>query len=661
MNAFPHLFAPLEVGRMRLRNRLVMTAHGTKLSGARYHRYIEERARGGVGLIGVFAGFGVYVYPTAAGRVVPYQAGDFDAVLPDPASAGGAAYYDKLVEPLLKPVAEVAHRHGAMCVGQLYHSGAVRHADNLLPTVAPSEVPDPYSHNVPHVLEEDEIADLVVVYARAAGRVERAGLDGVELHAAHGYLINQFLSPLTNRRTDRWGGSFDNRLRFLREVVAAIRREASPDFPIGLRLSAGDFAAGGLTTDDVCQVAASVSSLFAYISLSGGSYAGLTNDRTLSYVAPWYVEDGPVVDVAARVKRATNVPVMVAGRIGDPHLAERIVAEGSADLVGMVRAFIADAEFANKAQADAPQNIRRCIGNNECHVPGRPVLCAINPAAGREASLETVPAEVARRVLVVGGGPAGLETARVAALRGHQVMLAERRPALGGQLADLARDPNRADLAAYVAFQQRQLDALGVATHLGLEMTVPLVDQFAPDVVVVATGSTAYRPQVPGIDAAHVSTALEVLRGEASLGQRVLVVGGLDDHLGPPTIAEFLSDQGKQVVLICEPVSLGQGIEPSTLTILTRRLLEKDVRVEPHTTLRAVAADGVVVADTLTARQRTLVEIESVVLACGGRAEAGLARALRGRGTPIHVVGDCRAPQRLVNAVLDAARTASVI
>lgn len=661
MTMFPHLFSPLNIGGLKLPNRLVLTAHGTRLSGQRYLRYLEERARGGVGLIGVFAGMGLYVYPTAAGRVVPYQPGDPDGVLPNPVTSEGLAYYDQSVIPTLQQVAEVVHRYGSLCFGQLYHSGAVRHLDNLMAAVAPSEIPDPYTRNVPHVLEEQEIADLVLAYAHAARRVRQAGLDAVELHAAHGYLINQFLSPLTNRRTDRWGGAFDNRIRFLREIITAVRAEAGSDFPIGVRLTAGDFGEGGMSTEDICDIAEAVATDIAYISVSGGSYAGLTNSKALAYVAPWYVEPGPVVPVAAQLKRHVSTPILVTGRIADPQFAERIIAEGSADLVGMVRALIADPELPNKARSAEPHRIRPCIGNNECHVPGRSVLCAINPAAGREASLDLVPTDDPRHILVVGGGPSGLEMACIAAQRGHSVTLVEKRDRVGGQLADLARDPNRVNLLEYIRFQQRQIEDLPVDLMLNTEVTPEVVERIAPDVVIVATGALPYRPPVPGINAAHVFTSLEVLRGEASPGPRTLVVGGLDDHLGPPTVAEFLADRGSHVMLICESLALGPGIEPSTLTMLTKRLVEKDVEIIPRTALHSIDVKSVVVTDTLTRRTRALTSIDSVVLACGSRADTRLASVLSHGARPVYLVGDCRAPQRLVNAVLDAARLASVI
>lgn len=662
MSMFPHLFSPIEVGGLQLPNRLVLNAHGTKLSGARYLRYLEERARGGVGLIGVFAGLGLYVYPTAHGRLVPYQPGDTDGVLPNPATSEGIAYYDQTVIPGLRQVSETIHRHGALCFGQLYHSGAVRHADNLMAAVAPSEIPDPYTRNVPHVLEDREIADIVLAYAHAARRIREAGMDAVELHAAHGYLINQFLSPLTNRRADRWGGSFENRARFLREIISTVRAQAGADFPIGVRLTAGDLGRdGGLSTDDVCAIAEAVADDVAYVSVSGGSYAGLTNPKALAYVAPWYVEPGPVVPVAAQLKRRINKPILVTGRIGDPSLAERIVAEGSADLVGMVRALIADPELPNKARSAEPRWIRPCIGNNECHVPGRHVLCAINPAAGREASLDLVPTDAPKHLLVIGGGPAGLELARISAQRGHSVTLVEKRPTLGGRLTDLARDPNRANLGDYIRFQQHEIEHLPIDLRVGTEVTPEVVERIAPDVVIVATGALPYRPAVPGIDAPHVHTAVEVLQRGVAPGQRTLVVGGLDDHLGPPTVAEFLADRGGHVILTCESLALGPGIEPSTLTMLTKRLVEKDVETLPRTALRSIQTDSVTVADTLTGRARTLTPIDSVVLACGSRADTRLASVLSRGPRPVYLVGDCRAPQRIVNAVLDAARLASVI
>jgi NADPH-dependent 2,4-dienoyl-CoA reductase/sulfur reductase-like enzyme len=323
----------------------------------------------------------------------------------------------------------------------------------------------------------------------------------------------------------------------------------------------------------------------------------------------------------------------------------------------MARAFIADPDLANKAREGKLEDVRRCIANNECHVPGRPVVCAINAAAGKEDELRLEPAAVRRRVLVVGGGPAGLEAARVAALRGHQVVLCEQEAELGGQLAALARDANRRELGAFVDYQVRQLERLGVDLRLSAEVTPATVAALEPDAVVVATGSTPYVPPVPGITDPRVLTSLQVLRGEGQVGATVLVVGDLEYHLPPLTIADFLARQGKRVEIISAGLTVGQGVEPSTLHLLTKRLLEQDVTLSPHTVLKSLQAGQVTVTDTFTRRERVVDGVDTIVLACGGRANTSLLRSLKGEVARLYAIGDCLSPRRIIHAVLDGART----
>ncbi len=550
------------------------------------------------------------------------------------------------------------HAEGAHCFAQVYHPGAGRHGIAAHPAVAPSAVPDPYEAQVPHPLTEDEIQELVQAYAHGIRRVREAGLDAAEIHGAHGYLVNQFFSPYSNRRSDRWGGSAENRVRFALEMIAAARRMVGDEFPIGIRVGVdGDGERRGLTVPDLVEICDLLSPHVAYISVSGGNYSGFGAGKELAYVSPWYTEPAFNAPAAAAVKKAVDVPVIVTGRIVDASIAEGILAEGSADLIGMVRALIADPALPNKVRAGRVDEVRMCLGLSECHHIGSrrtPLTCAVNAAAARESEMEVVATSQPKTVVVVGAGPAGLEAARVAALRGHRVFLADSRRTIGGTPAVLARDPNRRNLRDQAAFFEGQLAHLGVELMLGNSVTAEEMIEFGPDAVVVATGARPAPLEVPGVDAQPVLDALDVLQGAVS-HERVLVVGGMDDHLGPPTVAEFLADRGCSVELVSQRFDFAGGAEDGTRFALLERLLGKGVGVHVLHRLVRLEDGGAVVAHTFSGRERRLDEV-TVVSACPRVPDDRLAVELRGKLPEIHLVGDALAPRRIMHATLEGAR-----
>jgi 2,4-dienoyl-CoA reductase-like NADH-dependent reductase (Old Yellow Enzyme family)/thioredoxin reductase len=658
---FRRLFEPIRIGNFIARNRIVNTTHGTGLGEERDVRYLQARARGGAGLLGVHASTGIYGYAIGAG---PRSATpDWDGMALSPVSRQGIAHYDSVVIPWMQRRAGVVHQEEAACFAQVYHPGAGRHTAAAAPTLAPSAVPDPYEAHMPHVLRDDEIEELVWAFAHGIRRAQEGHMDAAEIHAAHGYLVNEFFSPYSNRRDDRWGGTRNNRVRFALAIIEAARTMVGPDFPIGIRVGVdGDGQQRGLTVEELAAVCRELGPHVSYISVSGGSYAGFGDGMEIAYVSPWYTEPGFNVTAAAAVKSAVDVPVVVTGRIADAALAESILAEGSADMIGMVRALIADPELPNKAREGRVEDIRMCLGMSECHAVGPyrvPVTCAVNAAAAREAEMEITPAAVDKTVVVVGAGPAGMEAARVAALRGHHVYLADSRRTIGGTPAVLALDVNRRNLRDHAAYFETQLRRLDIVLMLGNEVTADELVEFAPDAVVVATGGRPLVPDVPGIQAPSVVHALAALEGAAT-GQRVVVVGGLDKHLGPPTIAEFLADQGKEVELVSEQFDFAPGVEDGTRLPLFKRLRTKGVAVSTLHKLTGVDQHGVVVTDTFTRRDRRI-EGASVVLACGSEPDDRLAQALEGRIAEVHVVGDALAPRRMMHATLEGARAAMAL
>jgi 2,4-dienoyl-CoA reductase-like NADH-dependent reductase (Old Yellow Enzyme family)/thioredoxin reductase len=649
------LFEPIDVGGMTLRNRLMMTVHGPRLSAARYQPYLAARSMD-VGLVGLHAMYGVYDFPFGPAPHTPAYAGAWDAVPPHPLTDEGRAYYEGAIATMAAQV-EIVHANGARAVGQIFHPGLSQHDETFRVVVGPSPVPDEFRRHVGHELSLTELADLVEACRLAARRAVQAGLDGIELHAAHGYLLNQFLSPLTNQRSDRYGGPLENRLRLLLEIIGAVRDGAGAGVPIGVRVPGTEAVDRGLDSAAMQQIARRLAAEgVAYLNVSSGNYTGLRRGAGLAYVAPPYAGPGPSVAAASAIRAAAGgVRVIVAGRITDLAVAEQILVDGHADMIGLTRALIADPRIVEKVRTGRAGDVTPCVGGNECHY-GRTVACAVNPAAGREEELASVPATSPRQVLVVGAGPAGMECARVAARRGHRVRLVDEAVELGGTLRVVGSDPNRREFLAYLDSVARQLDALGVDIQLGCRLTADASAVDDADAVVLATGSTPWIPPVPGIERSHVVTSLDVLQGRASVGSSVVVVGGLDDHLPPLTTADFVADGARRVTLLAEPMVAGEAIEAATLFALTRRLLEKAVELEPMTALHAVGDGSVVVRNTLTNATRVIEGVDTVILACGRRPRRELAAALARRGRPFSLIGDCLSPRRLVHATLDGAR-----
>ena len=636
------LFEPIDIGGVTLRNRVMMAVHGPRLSQARYLRYLDERSRD-IGLVGLHAFHGVMNFPFAQGPFLASYAADPDAVPPNPLTEEGRNFYDSFI-PSMAAQVDVVHGNGAKAVGQIFHLGASQHNDTFQPAIAPSVIEDEYRRRVAHELTVTELADFVAACAEAGRRAQAAGMDGMEVHSAHGYLLNQFLSPRTNHRTDHYGGSLDNRLRLLGEIVDAIHAATHHDFPVGVRVS------GHENLDEMCEVARRLSHRgVAYLNVSGGTYSGLDQGAKMAYVASAYTEPGPNVGAARAMRAAVEgrIPVIVAGRIVDLDHAERIVADGSADMVAMVRALIADPRIVDKVRRGRADTVNRCIGGNECHY-GRTVACAVNPAAGREDEFDPRSNTEPKRVVIIGGGPAGVECARVAASRGHQVRLFDERPSLGGALRELGR--HRSEFADYCDRLAGRLH--GVDVVLNHRVDAAELASFGADMVVLATGSTEWIPPITGLGLIPSFGSWELLRGEADLGGHVVIVGGRDDHLPPLIAADAASDGNRRVTLLNEPIVHGEGIEDATRYALTRRLLEKSVDIRAMTALHEVRQGELVLRNTFTNKLSTLPAVDTLIFACGRRPRLELFGAVEG----VRPIGDALAPRRMLHATLDGAR-----
>jgi 2,4-dienoyl-CoA reductase-like NADH-dependent reductase (Old Yellow Enzyme family)/thioredoxin reductase len=630
-----HLFQPLSIRSMTLKNRVVLPPMTTMLANAdgsigdRFIEFYAARARGGAGLI---TSETVDVHPYTHNLSI----GD----------RGFSAIYDDRFLPGLARFAERMQREGAKVSVQLHHAGnAMVQIDPTMPPLAPSAIPYP-GGQIPRALVADEIQEIVHAFGSAARRAAAAGFDAVDVHGGHGYLIAQFMSAYFNRRTDDYGGDLMGRLRFAIEVLREVRRNVGDEIPIIFRMSADERIDGGRGALESAAIARTLVAAGAdCLSISTGMHFDLTYT-----VAGYGVPKGLNVDAAAAVKAAAGVPVIAVGKLNDPLLAESVIAEGKADLVAVGRGLVADAVWTKMVRDGRWEEIRPCISCNQgcigALVAGMPFTCLVNPEAGREWELDLERAAPAKRVWIAGGGPAGLEAARVAALRGHDVTLYERSEALGGQLLLAALPPRKQEIAPYVRYLVQQLKRLGVKIALGAELPpLPPGDE-RPDAVVVATGSRPRESAIPGAGAANVVTAHGVLAGTAQTGARVLVAGG--GQVGCET-AEFLQQQGKQVTLL----EMRPELVPDERAVPRRWRLRNLVQcsLRALTSTRILEIDGERVVVEREGRREVLAAFDSVVLALGAEPESRLARELAGQVAEIHVIGDAREPAGALAAI----------
>lgn len=671
------LAAPLVVGRHRLRNRLVMTPHLGRLPPRRLLRYVAERVAGGVAMVVLPAGQGVYANPVYPAQVCP---GDPDGYT-DPDAVSFHVRDPRHRELLLggghdhlSRLAAVVHDGGAVAVGQIHHPGAERGWDNFQPAVAPSPVRADDTGAVPHELTSEEIDDLVTGYDATATAIVAAGFDGVELHAGHGYLLNRFLSAHYNRRVDRYGGTLVGRLRLVRRILRMIRTTVGEGPLLGVRLTAGEELPTGIDAAGVVEVVAGLTDLVDYVNLSLGNHDGLRDGRpATAYTGSWLGPAIPAAATARLVRAAARVPVLVSGRITDPAVARALVADGTADLVGLARALIADPAFANRAIGEGEAGITRCVDCNEC--VRVPFSCPANPRAGREAEFDRrtdvrragPPAPDQRRpgrrrIAVVGAGPAGVEVAVGAARGGAEVILIESAQTVGGALRRLVGAPLLAAWTPLLQRLERQLyplvdrpDRSGGRIDLRTGTTATAVElaELGTELVVLATGSTP-RPADFAADRPPLTT-LDILAGRRPPpGVPVVVVGGAERDLEPFLVADLLAGAGRPVRLLTECVDIGPDVEPRTRSALLRRLFARSVVITPMTRVRRWNGDTVQV-EQLFSGERSDITAGAVVLAHGRAARDDLRWDFPAQ-LRCHLVGDALAPRRLTHAVLEGAR-----
>jgi 2,4-dienoyl-CoA reductase-like NADH-dependent reductase (Old Yellow Enzyme family)/thioredoxin reductase len=636
------LFQPIRIGTMQLRNRVMLPPHasavgtlwGTQAQADLHVAYWVERVRAGAAWIDGTTGF-------IENLLIPGF---------EPTGVGARAqgvFRLPIYHERASQYASAIHAAGACATTQIVIQGGMPHAPS-------ATLSAPVINSVPHALDRDEIRWFVREYGWSAREAQRAGLDGVELHANHDDLLEWFLSPLTNVRSDEYGGSFENRLRFLTEILREIRDGAGTSMTLGIRMNLAEEVAGGYDFDGGIRIAQylEATGLVDYLHVVMGSPWG-----NPSYIQPHYFDAAQWAEHAGALKRAVRLPIVHTGRINTPAVAEAVLRAGHADVVGMARAHIADAHLLVKAREGRDEDIRPCIGCNECisrgYVEGLPFGCAVNPVVGTDVEAPPVRARSPRRVLVVGGGPAGLELAARARESGHDVELWERSDRLGGQLHCMLAAPRYEDLGRYLRWQERRLEQLGVRVKLGAEATADAVVAASADVVAIATGARQRRPGIPGDDAPFVHDIRDLLLGTAAAGRRVAIVAQ-DDHMAPLTLADFLTGRGHEVTLVYPTPGPAQLVGRYIVGGVLGRLAERRVRIRTMEAVTAIAPGTLHVRNVYGGPEFALEGFDSVALACGGVPDADLHLALKGRVPELHVLGDAYAPRRIVFATRQA-------
>jgi len=638
---YPNLFSPGQIGSVTIPNRVVqlpmgsgMIEHGL-ITPADLH-FLEERAMGGVGLI-------------ITGAAAVHETTQFPIrVLPE-------AWDEDKIDNLRTRV-DAIHRHGSKTFSQLIHLGRESPGGmGAFAPMGPSAIPSPRSMDLPHEMSVGEIKMIVDAFARSALNCQAAGYDGIDISGGHGYLVAQFLSRASNQRLDAYrGDTTDGRIRFLVEIVEAIRTRCGEDFPIGVRLSADEQTRDGITLEDTLEIVDGLqaTSPMDYFSITAGMRGAYVKDSS------W--NEGYALEFAEVIKQGVDVPVIVAGRIRQPELAERAIASGQADFVGLGRALLADAEWVDKARSGRSPEIRPCIGIVQDCRRGEGLLgCAVNSRTGREAEWEFPrPTAKARKIVIAGAGPGGLEMARVAKEAGHDVVIFERASRSGGQLRAAAAGPTRDELADFVFYLERELARLAVPIHLETEATEDLILAESPDLVVVATGASPLAPEFAFDGGSRVVSVWDLLGGSVrELPERAVV---LDDAIGfwhGVSSAEYLAERGVTVDLLTPARAVGLAIPHESVAGFHQRLRANGVRLRPFTTIAEVTGTTVQLINVLSGEHDASLEADLVVVRTHLGINDALAFALDGKVPAITCIGDSVAPRRLSHAVADASIT----
>ncbi len=652
MTLFPNLFSPLKVGGIEVRNRIVSTGHDTVMAHDghvtdRLIAYQEARAKGGAGLI-IIQVSGVHETARYTSHVL--MATSDDAI------------------PGYRALADAVHKHGARICGQLFHPGReiMETQDGTSPVAyAPSAVPNSRFHVMPVPLSLRMIGEIVSGYGDAAARLMKAGFDGCEIVASHGYLPAQFLNPNVNLREDAYGGGIENRLRFLREIAHDIRNKTSPDFVIGLRITGEEHDSQSLEADEVLRFCEIIDGdgIIDYFSVVAGTSAGLKG--AVHIVPPMYFTNAYSAPFAAALKQLVRKPVLVAGRINQPQTAEQVLASGQADMCGMTRAMICDPEMPARAAEGRVDDIRACIACNQACIghfhKGYPISCIQHPETGRELTLGIkTPASRRKRIIVAGGGPAGMKAAAVLAARGHEVVLHEAQAQLGGQARLAQLLPGRAEFGGIVTNLAREMDIAGVTVKRNSAATRALAESEGVDAVVIATGGKPRRPHIEGGEDTHIVDVWQVLAGDAKVGANVLIADWRADWIGLGIAQKFARD-GCNVTLCVEGIAAGETIHGYVRDTMVANLHRLGVRIVTYARLYGADGSTIYMEHCASGEPMIFEGIDTLVLSQGHDRVAELETEFEGFAGEVHVIGDALTPRTAEEAVLEGLKVGRAI
>ena len=669
MNQLKYLFQKAQIGKVELRNRIVMPSMGVivgeEFASDRLIDLYVERSKGGAGLI-IISGTTIQALQKSGGLL---------------------SISDDRYIPSFRKLVDSVHEYGAKIGIQIIHLGKYAYPTCGVESVSASPVFSNFTQQMPRELTIPEIKECVRNFTKAVNRAKQAGFDVVEFNCSTGYLIREFLSPVSNKRTDEYGGDLNNRMRFLLEIIKSVKMEVGDDYPLGFRISADEFTPGGNTLKETVVLAKELERAGAdVISVAPGG-----NDSTVPMV-PDLVPLGAFTYLSQAIKEGVGIPVIASGRINDPFLADDILRDRKADLIAIGRGLLADPEFPNKAAEGRFDDIRKCIGCVQgCFDMLWPaifgqesrVTCLVNPGLGREREFEILPAPKKKRVMVIGGGPAGMEAARVLAIRGHKVSLYERQDKLGGQLNLASIPPGKWEFDNITRYLSRELQKSGVDIFVEKEVTPEFVGNEKPDAVIVATGAIPIIPSIPGVDQENVVTANQVLAADIEVGQKVVVVGG--GGIGCETalfLAErgamdaetalflttwgaldadralALTKKGKEVTIVEMLPSIGRDIG-ITRRGFTRRLLGMlGVDVITSAEVKGIIPSGV---ELIKNGERQTIAADTVVIAVGTYKDDKLYQKLKGKVPELFVIGDSKEARKALDAIHEGSSIAREI